>query len=160
MTCLRRPRACRIIAFASFAVALGVIAPAAAQSVSVRQPWIRGTIAGQKATGAYMEISSTAFARLVAAESPAAGAVEIHNMKMEAGVMKMAAVTGIDVLPGKPVHLAPGGYHLMLLELKRPLKAGERVPLRLSFELANGRRESLRLDAEVRDLAGKPPHAH
>ena len=146
---------------AAFTVmALVITLPAAAQSIDVRQPWIRGTVPGQTATGAFMEITSRLPARLVAVASPAAGAVEIHRMKMDGNVMRMSAVDGIDLPVNKVVRLAPGGYHVMMMDLKRPLKAGERVPLQLTIELADRRRETIALEVEVRDMTGEARHGH
>jgi copper(I)-binding protein len=107
-----------------------------------------------------MEITSSVPARLVAAASPVAGAVEIHNMKMEGGVMRMFAVDGIQLPANRTVKLAPGGYHVMLLDLKRTLNAGERVPMKLTVELAGGKRETIELDVEVRTVSGAPKHGH
>lgn len=123
------------------------------QSVEVKDPWIRSTVPGQKVGGAYMEITSKVPARLVAAASPVAGSAEIHQMKMEGGVMKMSGMDGLELQPGRAVKLAPGGYHVMLMELKHPLKAGDHVPLRLTFEFAGKKRETVDLSAEVRDVA-------
>jgi copper(I)-binding protein len=131
-----------------------------AQTVEVKDAWIRGTVHGQQATGAFMDLTSKAPARLVAAASPAAGTVEIHTMKMEGGVMKMSAVEGIDLPAKQTVRLAPGGYHVMLMGLKQPLKAGDHVPLKLTFELANKKRESVDLHVEVRALTGEKKHGH
>jgi hypothetical protein len=147
-----------LLAATALALAVGLFRPAAAQSVDVKQPWIRGTVQGQKATGAFMDITSKVPARLVAAASPAAGAVEIHSMKVEGGVMKMFAVTGVDLPPNKTVKLAPGGYHVMMMDLKQPLKAGDRVPLKLTFEMPDRTRETLDLTVEVRDVTGAPKH--
>jgi len=135
-------------------------ASAQAQTVEVREAWVRGTVPGQKATGAFMNITSKAAARLVAAASPVAATVEVHNMKMEGGVMKMFAVDGIELPPNQTVKLAPGGYHVMLMDLKQPLKAGERVPLKLTFELAGKKREIVELAVEVRGLTEEPGHGH
>src|SRR5215831_15997066 len=82
----------------------------AAQTVEVKEAWIRGTVPGQKGTGAFMEITSKRPARLVAAASPAAAVVEVHGMKMEGGVMKMFAVNALDLPANQTVKLAPGGY--------------------------------------------------
>jgi periplasmic copper chaperone A len=131
-----------------------------AQVVQVRDAWIRGTVPAQQATGAFMQITSKVPARLVAVSSPAARAAEIHNMTMENNVMKMFPVDGIDIPAGTTVRLASGGYHVMLLNLHQPLNAGDRVPLRLVFELADKKRETVDLQVEVRDLAGKPRHGH
>ena len=133
---------------------------AMAQPVAIRDAWIRGTVAGQTASGAFMSLTSRSPARLVAAASPVAGMVEIHNMKMEGGVMRMFAVDGIDLPANRTVKLAPGGYHVMLMDLKRTLKAGERVPLKLTVELAGGKRETIELDVEVRTVSGAPKHGH
>jgi copper(I)-binding protein len=133
---------------------------AGAQPVQVKEAWVRGTVPAQKATGAFMELTGKSTARLVAAESPVAGRAEIHNMKMENGVMKMFPVEGIDLPAGKTVKLASGGYHLMLLDLKRELKAGERVPLRLTFEQPGKKRETMELSVEVRAITGERRHAH
>lgn len=137
-------------------------APACAQEVSVKDAWIRGTVQGQSAAGAFMELTGKSNARLVGAASPAAKTVEVHNMKVENGVMKMFPVDGVDLPAGKTVKLAPGGYHVMLMGLQKPLNAGDQVPLRLTFELSNKKRETIEFAVEVRDLKGQPaqPHRH
>lgn len=133
---------------------LAVPAAIAAHEVVVRDAWIRGTVQGQSATGAFMELTGKSNARLVGAASPVAKTVEVHNMTMEKGVMKMFPVEGVDLPAGKPVKLAPGGYHVMLMELQKPLNAGDKVPLKLTFELANKQRETVELQVEVRDIKG------
>ena len=133
---------------------------ASAQSIEVKEAWVRGTVPAQKVTGAFMEITGKNAARLLRVDSPVAAAVEIHNMTMQNGVMKMFPVDGIDVPAGKTVKLAPGGYHVMMMGLKQQMKPGERVPLTLTFELADKKRESLALSVEVRDLAGNRTSAH
>ncbi|MBM3341396.1 MAG: copper chaperone PCu(A)C [Betaproteobacteria bacterium] len=143
---------------AVFLAAWWVCAVAHAQSVEVKEAWVRGTVPAQKTTGAFMDILGKTNARLVAAESPVAGTVEIHNMTVKDGVMRMFPVDGIDVPAGKTVKLAPGGYHVMLIGLKQQMKAGERVPLKLTFELADKKRESLELSVEVRTLTGQRAH--
>jgi copper(I)-binding protein len=86
--------------------------------------------------------------------SPVAKTVEVHNMTVENGVMKMFPVEGVDLPAGKPVKLAPGGYHVMLINLQKPLNAGDKVPLKLTFELANKKRETVDLTVDVRDVKG------
>lgn len=125
-----------------------------AQEVSVKDAWIRGTVQGQNATGAFMELTGKSNARLVGAASPVAKTVEVHNMTVENGVMKMFPVEGVDLPAGKPVKLAPGGYHVMLINLQKPLNAGDKVPLKLTFELANKKRETVDLKVDVRDVKG------
>ncbi|MFN7086908.1 MAG: copper chaperone PCu(A)C [Burkholderiales bacterium] len=134
----------------------------AAQTVEVKEAWIRGTVPAQQASGAYLNLTSKVAARLVAIESPVAQNAEIHGMKMEKGVMKMFALEALELPAGKTVKLAPGGHHIMLLGLKQQLKAGERVPLRLTFEMADQSRQTLEIAVEVRNLKGEaaPEHRH
>jgi len=131
-----------------------------AQEISVKDAWIRGMVQGQSATGAFMELTGKSNARLVGVTSLATKTVEVHNMKVENGVMKMFPVDGVDLPAGKPVKLAPGGYHVMLMNLQKPLNAGDKVPLQLTFELANKKREIVKLSVEVRDLKGQPAPQH
>ncbi len=121
--------------------------------VQVEEAWVRGTVAQQKATGAFMRLTAQQNARLVAAESPVAGVVEIHEMAMDNNVMKMRAVPGLDLAAGRPVELKPGGYHVMLMDLKQPVKAGDRVPLTLVFEDAAKQRFTQTVDAPVKALS-------
>ncbi|MBL8351432.1 MAG: copper chaperone PCu(A)C [Burkholderiaceae bacterium] len=145
----------------------GVIAccglPALAQT-TVKDPWVRGTVAEQKATGAFMQITSSSGGRLVSASSPAAGVVEIHEMAMDGNTMKMRAIPGLDLPAGKAVELKPGGYHVMLMDLRTPLAAGASVDLTLVVEGKDGKKESIALKAPVRSLAApaaaKDPHKH
>ena len=131
-----------------------------AEAIEVTNAWIRGTVPAQQATGAFMEITTRRPVRLVGASSPVAGVVEIHSMKMEGGVMKMSPVTGVDVPAGKALKLAPGGYHVMMMDLRQPLRAGDKVPLKLTFELDGKVRQTVELSAEVRDLTGARAHGH
>lgn len=129
--------------------------PALAQ-VTVGEPWVRATVAAQKATGAFMTLTSTQGARLVGVSSPAAGVVEVHEMKMVDDVMRMREVTALDLPAGKTVTLSPGGYHLMLLDLKQPLKEGATVPLTLEVEDARKVRSKVQVEAPVRPLNSTP----
>jgi copper(I)-binding protein len=129
------------------------LAPAAAGAqVVVKDAWARSTVPGQSVGGAYMRIESSVPVSLVAASSSAAKSVEIHESSMEGGVMRMRAVRKIDLGPGKPVELKPGGYHIMLMELARPLAKGGKVPLRLTFEQQGKPAQSVDVVAEVRDV--------
>lgn len=125
--------------------------PAQAQT-TVKDPWVRATVAQQKATGAFMQISSASAARVVSASSPVAGVVEIHEMAMDGNVMKMRAVPALELPAGKAVELKPGGYHVMLMDLKKPLAVGDTVPLTLVVEAA-GKRETVQVQAAVRPMA-------
>ena len=130
---------------------------AMAADIEVTAPWVRGTVSSQKATGAFMEVTSKAGATLIGAASPVAGVTEIHEMKMEGDVMKMRAIKGLELPPGKPVKLAPAGYHVMLMDLKQPLKKGEIVPITLKVEGKNKTIEIIEVKAEVRDLTASTP---
>ena len=120
--------------------------------VSVKDAWVRATVPSQKTTGAFMQLSAAAGSRLVAVRSPAAGSVEIHEMAMVDNVMKMRALPGIDLPPGKTVELKSGGYHVMLINLKSPVRAGGSVPLTLVFEGKDRKRQSVEVKAAVRAL--------
>ena len=113
----------------------------AAQTVTISNAWVRATVQGQKATGAFMTVTSKENAKLLSASTPVAGIVEIHEMKMEKDVMKMAALpNGLDLPAGKAVDLKPGGYHIMLMDLKLPLNKDVGVPLTLTFQDSNGKK--------------------
>ena len=145
----------------AMAILLGVSATSAlAADVEVKDAWVRGTVTGQKATGAFLEITSKSGATLVGAASPVAGVSEIHEMKMDGGIMKMRAVERLELPAGKPVQLAPGGYHVMLLNLKQPLKRGDSVALTLQVETPGKKVEAVQIKAEVRDLAATPAGEH
>jgi copper(I)-binding protein len=125
---------------------------AAHAQTTVKDPWARATVAQQKASGAFMQITSAQGGRLVAAESPVAGVVEIHEMAMDGQVMRMRAISGVDLPAGKAVELKPGGYHVMLMDLKRSLTPGESIPITLVVESA-GKRERVEVKTAVRPLA-------
>jgi copper(I)-binding protein len=136
-----------------FAAALAAAGGAAAQAqVSVSGAWVRGTVPAQTSTGAYMQIRSDGGASLIGAASPVAGVVEIHEMAMENNVMKMRAVQKLDLPPGRTVELKPGGYHVMLMDLKAPLKKGETVPITLKVQSKSGQTQEIEVKAEVREL--------
>lgn len=122
--------------------------------VKVEEPWVRGTVAQQKATGAFMRLTAEKNARLVAASSPVAGVTEIHEMAMEKDVMKMRQIPGLDLAAGKATELKPGGYHVMLMDLKQPLKGGDTVPITLVFEDDAKKRFTQEIKAPVTALGG------
>jgi copper(I)-binding protein len=126
------------------------IALAAQAQVQVGDPWVRATVAPQKATGAFMQLTSAKPAKVVAASSPVAEMVEIHEMKMEDGVMKMRAVDALPLPAGQAVALKPGSYHVMLMGLKQPIKVGETVPLTLTIEGDDKQRSTVEVKAQVR----------
>lgn len=137
------------------ALALMWAAGAAHAQVTVGDPWVRATVAQQKATGMFAQVTSAQGGKLVAASSPVASVVEIHEMAMENNVMKMRAVPGLELPAGKAVELKPGGYHVMLMGLKQQVKEGEVVPVTLVVEGKDGKRESVEVKAPVRALAAQ-----
>jgi len=130
--------------------------PAHAQT-TVKDPWARATVAQQKASGAFMQLQSAKGGKLLSASSPVAGVVEIHEMAMDGNVMKMRAVPSLDLPAGKAVDLKPGGYHVMLMDLKKPLTAGDTIPITLVVESA-GQRETVEVKAAVRPLNSSSGH--
>jgi periplasmic copper chaperone A len=120
--------------------------------VTVSDAWVRATVSQQKATGAFMQLKSDTNARLVSANSPVAGVVEIHEMVMDKDVMKMSRIDGLDLPAGQGVELKPGGYHVMLMDLKAQVKEGDQVPLTIVIENTDGSRQSIELTAPARPL--------
>jgi copper(I)-binding protein len=154
-----------IHSFASFllacAAALGPVMSLAqpAPAIDVTNAWVRATVPGQGGTGAFMTLMSHAGAKLVGVSTPVAGVAEVHEMKMEGNTMKMRAVPSIELPAHASVELKPGGYHLMLMDLKQPLSHGTSVPVTLQFEDAKGVRSSLDVSLPVRTAAGAPAPA-
>ena len=148
---------------AAAAATLLLTSQAGAQ-VEVSQPWVRATVAQQKATGAFFQLKAKTDSRLVEVRSTVAAVAEMHEMMMEGNVMKMRALDGLDLPAGKTVELKPGSYHVMLLDLKSPIKAGQTVPLTLVFEGKDKKRETVQVKAEVRQLgipaADSDEHKH
>ena len=131
-----------------------------AGSIKVEKPFSRATPASAKVGGGYLTITNTGTAedKLVAASSVASGSVEIHEMATKDGVMTMRPLTnGLAIPGGKSVALAPGGYHLMLMNLKAPLKAGDKVPVTLTFEKAG--KLDVMLDVQAMGGASQGGHS-
>ncbi len=114
------------------------VGAAAPEPVQVSGAWVRTAVKGQQGTGAFMKLTARAGLRLTSVSSPVAGVSEIHEMKMEGDVMKMRAIAGLDLPAGQAVELKPGGYHVMLMDLKQPLAVGATVPVTLTFKNAAG----------------------
>lgn len=141
---------------ATFAVMASLLAPlsqaqhAHGNGVQIHQGYARATVPGQTSGGAYLSLENNGKAgdALIAVRSPAAKSVEIHTMSMEGNVMRMREVPRIDLAAGQKVVMEPGkGYHLMLIGLNAPLKAGDKIPATLTFEKAGKIETSL----EVKD---------
>jgi len=130
-----------------------VAAPAFAQ-VKVENAWTRATPPGAKIGAGYMKISSGAADRLVGASSPAAAKVELHVTQKQGDMMMMREVKSYDIPAGGSFELAPAGAHLMLVDLKAPLKEGGKVPLTLRFEKAG----EVKVELQVRALGASSGH--
>jgi len=128
------------------------------KSLSIDHPFTRATPPGAKSGGAFFVVqnASPTSDKLIGAASPAAGSAEIHQMAMDGGMMKMRAVTAVDIPSGGKLELKPGGYHLMLLDLKQPLKVGDKVPLTLTFQNAG----TILVSVEVEAMGSMGPATH
>jgi len=136
-------------------------AGSALAQVDVTSAWARSTVPGQGGTGAFMTIVAKDGGKLVGAASTVAGVVELHEMAMDNNVMKMRAIPALDLPAGREVQLKPGGYHVMLLDLKRPLKVGEKVRIELRLETRDGKRITQPVEVEVRSTPpGQDAHKH
>ncbi|HEY8977567.1 MAG TPA: copper chaperone PCu(A)C [Burkholderiaceae bacterium] len=132
-------------------IAAAVFASAAAHAqVAVSDPWVRTTVAQQKTTAAYMTITSLKGGKLVDASSPVAASAEVHEMKMDGDLMQMRAVDALPLPTGQAVELKPNGYHMMLMGLKAPVKAGDVVPIKLVIEDSKGQRKTVDVKAVAR----------
>lgn len=129
-------------------------------AVKVDQGWVRPSVPGQQGTGGYMLLTARESMRLVGAYSPMAGVAEVHEMTMQGDVMKMRAVPVLVLPAGKPVALKPGGLHLMLMDLKQPLRTGSSVPLTLVFKDGRGveSRVETRLQVSMSAPGGAASH--
>jgi hypothetical protein len=130
-----------------------------AANISVSDAWARATMPGQKVSGAYMQIQSDVDARLISVSSPAVPRVEVHEMKMDGDVMRMREVQAVELPKGKTVSLEPGGFHIMLMNLPKPIAAGEVIPLTLTIE-SGGKRQTVEVRAEARGAMGSGATPH
>lgn len=134
-------------------VLASMAAPAQTAAVKVDGAWARATVQGQKGTGAFMSLTAKDGAQLIGVSSPVAGVAEVHEMKMDGDVMKMRAVPSLDLPAGKKVELKPGGYHVMLMDLKAPLAKDSTIPVTLLFKDAKGVESKLELKLPVATAA-------
>ena len=150
----------RIFAFSALAASL-LAAPAEAQEVKagdlvITQAWSRATPSGAKIAGGYLTIENKGATpdRLLGGFGDNPGKIEVHEMAMNNGVMTMRPLDkGLTIEPGKTVKLAPGGYHLMIMDLKSPFKQGDKVPVTLEFEKAG----KVTLSLDVQGVGAQAP---
>jgi len=145
-----------------FLAALSVLATqsAWANPVAVSKVWVRTTVPGQTVAAAYLEITAREAARLVAVRSSISPSVQIHSMQMDGDIMRMREVPSLDLPKNTAVSLKPGGYHLMLMKLKKPINAGDKIPLTLIVE-TKGKREMISVEAIAqKNTAYEASHEH
>ena len=142
----------KIVAFTAFLLSLS--GHLYAQNVDVKDAWVRTSVQGQKATGAFMKITAKEGGTLVGVATPVAGVAEVHEMKMDGDVMRMRALpNGLALPAGKTVALTPGGYHVMLMDLKATLPKDSTIPLTLTFKNAKGEQSQVELKVPVATTA-------
>ncbi len=125
-------------------------------ALEISQPWARATAPTAPTGGGFLTITNkgTTPDRLIAVHSPAAGKVQVHEMKMDGNIMRMRALEhGLEIPAGATVKLAPGGFHLMMMNLKGPLKQGSKVPVTLVFEKAG----SIDVELDVEGMGATHP---
>lgn len=136
------------------ALFLGISLSASAQ-VIVKDAWARATVAQQKSTGIFLQIESKKDAKLIKAKTDVAEMTEIHEMSMDNNVMKMREVESIALPAGKLVELKPGGFHIMLMQLKNQVKVGDEIALTLTIETADKKQETIEVKAKARAMTMK-----
>ncbi|MEO8137944.1 MAG: copper chaperone PCu(A)C [Betaproteobacteria bacterium] len=144
----------------ALALSIAGAATSVLAQVKVENAWVRGAVPGQLATGAFVDLTSARDATLVKVESPVAAVVEVHASEMKDGMMTMRAAAPLKLPAGKQVRLAPGGNHIMLMDLKQPVKNGESVPISLTVEYADAKRETIEVSAQVRGLGTSAAQEH
>ena len=147
----------------SLVIAMVLVAGVQAQTVEVKNAWVRATVQGQKATGAFMQITAPAASTLISVSTPVAAVAEVHEMKMDGDVKRMRPLAkGLELPAGKAVQLQPGGYHLMLMDLKLPLQKDTTIPVTLTLQDSKGVQSSQELRVPVLMAApkGQVEHQH
>ena len=152
----------KILAIAAVAAIAAASSPSAHEyrlrSLHIDHPFARATPPGARSGGVFLSVENNGDRadRLLGVSTPVAGTAELHQMVMDAGVMRMRSVAGLDVKPGGRLVLQPGGYHVMLADLKRPLQAGDSFPLTLGFEKAG----SIEVSVVVENMGAGAMHPH
>lgn len=155
MHSLQRPSRLKAALLLVSLLGLGGTASAATQ---VDNAWVRATVAGQHASGAFMDLTASSDSKLVEVQSPVAKNVQIHQSSMHNDVMSMQQVDAVALPAGQKVGLDTHGYHVMLMELTGQIKAGDKVPLTLTVENAKGEKETIKVEAQARAL-NAPDHS-
>lgn len=151
----------RVLAAAAIVLSLGAPPVFAETGIAVSDAWTRASAPGQKVAGIYFLIESDIDARLIGVETALTRAAELHVMSMNGGVMRMRAVSAVDLPAGKTVAFKPGGYHVMLFDLQQPLVPGDRIRIELIVESNGGEQRRVPAMVDVRNLDGGPAdHRH
>jgi periplasmic copper chaperone A len=125
-------------------------------AIAIGHPYARATVPGQPAGGGFLKLENKGDAdRLLSASAGVSGSVELHSMSMEGDVMRMRQVDAIELPAGKTVELKPGGFHIMFMGLKAPLKAGDSFPLKLKFEKAGEVTVDVKVEGAGKDAMPK-----
>lgn len=119
-------------------------------SIEIKNQWVRASNDGQDVSAAYMTIVSNEDTSLITIDSDVADVIEIHSMSMENGVMKMRMLDTLDLVAGKPTELSPGGFHLMLFDLKKPLAAGKEAHFTLHFKNKAGQEKTISVTSPIK----------
>ncbi|WNW10039.1 copper chaperone PCu(A)C [Pseudomonas sp. DTU_2021_1001937_2_SI_NGA_ILE_001] len=154
-TLIRNPFKAALAAFSLLTLSL----PALAET-QVKDAWVRATVPGQPATGAFMELTASTDSKLIGVASPAAKTVEVHEMSMKGEMMSMKPVSSVELPAGKTVVFDSEGYHVMLIGLVAQVKEGDQIPLILTIQDAKGERQTLEVQAQARALNSSAHDAH
>lgn len=119
-------------------------------SIEIKNQWVRASNDGQDVGAAYMTMVSNEDTSLIAIDSDVADIIEIHSMSMENGVMKMRMLDTLDLIADKPTELSPGGFHLMLFDLKKPLTAGKEAHFTLHFKNKAGQEKTISITSPIK----------
>jgi copper(I)-binding protein len=149
----------RAMLFAMLLPALWLPLAYAADDVAVKNAWARATAPGQRTASVYLDITSRFEATIVSVSSPDAKSAEIHESRTEGGIMKMRRLDRLALPAKTSVSLAPGGLHVMLIDIARPLQPNNKVYVEFTIETAGGKRSTVAVQAEVRAGAA-PQHVH
>lgn len=135
---------------AMFIASILISACSKQDSIEIKNQWARANNDGQDVSAAYMTIVSNEDTSLIAIDSDVADVIEIHSMSMENGVMKMRMLDTLDLIAGKPTELIPGGFHLMLFDLKKPLTAGKEAHFTLHFKNKAGQEKTISVTSPIK----------
>ncbi|MEY3411054.1 MAG: hypothetical protein RL593_630 [Pseudomonadota bacterium] len=135
---------------AMFIASILISACSKQDSIEIKNQWVRASNDGQDVSAAYMTIVSNEDTSLIAIDSDVADVIEIHSMSMENGVMKMRMLDTLDLIAGKPTELSPGGFHLMLFDLKKPLTAGKEAHFTLHFKNKAGQEKTISVTSPIK----------